>query len=187
MMKTVRVLMVVLVGLALLAVTGCGCGKIKQAAEIARMANDARDGKMTVTNEKGEKATIETNKAGDKGGKITVTDEKGTTTTTEIGNAKVSEQEVGIAFYPGATVETSSASSTSGKESAKYSVVSLTSTDSFDQVAKFYKDKYAKGNTVMEQPNSLMITITAGKESGRMIMVTSSEGKVQIMIHAAAS
>lgn len=185
-MRTAHVILAVACILGLMALTGCGCGKMRQAAEVARMAQDARDGKMTVTNEKGEKATIETDKIGEEGGKVTVTTDEGTTTT-EVGKTTVSEKDVGIDFYPGATVETTGAATSSGKENATYSVVSLITTDSFDDVAKFYKDKYAKGNAVVETPNNLMITINTGENSGKMIMVAPEEGKTKIMINAASS
>jgi hypothetical protein len=185
-MKTARVLSVVVCALAMLALVGCGCDKLNQAAKAVQLANDARDGKMTVTNEKGEKTTIETQPGGDKSGKTTVTTKEGTTTT-EVGTDKVSAQDVGIDFYPGATVEQSSSTSTTGEKGGKYSVVTLSTSAAFKDVAKFYKDKYAEGNTVMEQPNSLMITVTAGENSGKMIMVMSENGKTQIMIHAGSS
>ncbi|MCE5240912.1 hypothetical protein LLH23_20810 [bacterium] len=184
-MRTAHVILAVACVLGLLALAGCGCGKVRQAAEVARMAQDAQDGKMTVTNEKGEKATIETDKTGEKGGKVTVTTDQGTTTT-EVGTTNVSEKDVGIDFYPGATVETSAAATSTGKDNAQYSAVSLTTTASFDEVAKFYKDKYAKGNALVEMPNNLMITISTGENSGKVIMVTSEEGKTKIVIHASS-
>jgi len=185
-MKTARVLLIVVCGLGLLTLAGCGCGKVREVAQAVKMANDARDGKMTVTNEKGEKATIETKPEGEKAGKITVTGEHGTTTT-EIGTAKVSEADLGVDFYPGAAVETGTATTATGKENAKYSLVGLVTSDSFADVAKFYKDKYGQGNTVIEQPNHLMITIKVGEHSGKMIMVASEDGKTKIVINAASS
>ena len=185
-MRTARMLLIVVCGLGVLALAGCGCGKVREVTQAVRMANDARDGKVTVTGEKGEKATVETTPDGDKSGKVTVTTDKGTTTT-EYGTDKVSAADVGIDFYPGATVENAGAATSTGEQSAKYSVVVLTTSDAFADVAKFYKEKYAEGNTVIEQPNNLMITIKTGENSGKMIMVASENGATKIMINASAS
>lgn len=185
-MKTIRVLLIVVCGLALVTLLASGCGKVRQAAEVARVANDARDGKFTVTNEKGEKATVDATKTGDKEGKVTIETKEGTATS-QTGADVVKSEDVGIDFFPDATVENSTATSMTGDKGGKYSVVILNSTASFDDVAKFYKDKYAKGNTVIEQPNNLMITIKAGENEGKMIMVATEEGKTRIMIHSTAA
>lgn len=179
---------VVLVVGTVLCLAVAGCGKVRQAAEVARTASDARDGKFTVKNEKGEEVKVETDQEGKDAGKTTVTTKEGTATT-EYGTDKVTEKEVGIAFYPGATVAQGTKSSTTGQSAGTFSMVSLTTADAFDAVAKFYKDKYATGNTVMEQPGSLMITITSGDKSGKMIMVTTDKeaGKTSITITAGGS
>lgn len=171
--------------LALTALALTGCGRARQVGEAARIANDARDGKVTVTNEKGEKATIETKPGGDGAQTVTVTGKEGTTTA-QTGAGAVKQEDVGVDFYPGATVEQGASSTTGGANAGKYSQVMLSTTDSFDQVAKFYKDKYGKGNMVTEQPNNLMIMIDQGKTGGKMIVVTSEEGKTKIVISAGA-
>ncbi|MBU0606978.1 MAG: hypothetical protein KKI08_03790 [Armatimonadetes bacterium] len=185
-MRVVRLLVVVTCGLGLLALAGCGCGKVREVAEAVKMANDARDGKMTVTNEKGEKATIESKPEGDNAGSTTVTTAEGTTTS-EYGKNKVTEEQVGIIFYPDAEVDQSAkATSTEGEGTATWSSVSLLTTDPFENVANFYKDRYSEGNTVVEQPDSLLITINSGPNSGKIIMVAfdADVNKIRINIQA---
>jgi hypothetical protein len=171
---------------AVLCVALVGCGKARQAAEVARTAQDARDGEYTIKGEKGEEVKVETQKDGEDG-KMTVTTKEGTTTT-EYGANAVTEKDVGIAFYPGATVESGgSTTTTGGKDGGTWASVSLLTTDSFADVAKFYKDKYAQGNTVVEQPDMLMITVSAGENMGKMIMAAPDSGKVRITIAAGGS
>ncbi len=188
-MKTTRLVLIVICALGLLALSGCGCGKLREVTQAVKMANDARDGKVTVTNDKGEKATIETSKDDDKSGHVTVTGPEGSTTKSEWGEDTVKAEDVGIDFYPGAKVEHGGTSTSSGGKDGggTFSMVALATDDSFDAVGKFYKDKYAKGNTVIEQPNHLMITIQAGENSGKMIMVMPDDddkSKTHIVISA---
>jgi hypothetical protein len=164
-----------------------GCGRqVKDGLEAARLAQDAQDGKFTVKGEKGEEVKVETDKAGKDSGQVKVTDDKGQTTTSDYGKESVKEEDVGIAFYPGAEVQQGVNMATEGGKAGKYATVSLTTGDSFADVAKFYKDKYAAGNTVVEQPDSLMIMIKAGENAGKMVMVAVKDGKTEIMIHSAS-
>ena len=181
-MGRLSLLLLTLVAVACLLVAGCG--KIRQATEAAKALEGAQTGNYTVTNDKGEKTTVET-KPGEAGsGKVT-TQTPGGTQTTEVGANKVKAEDVGIDFYPGATVDQGMTTSTTGDKGSQAASAMLSTTDSFAKVAKFYKDKYGTGNTVMEQPTSLMITITAGKGAGKMIMVSTEDGKTKIMITAA--
>lgn len=185
-MKTVRAVVAVACVLGWLVVVGCG--KAKQAVEVARAAQDAKDGNFTVTNEKGEKVTVNTKAGGGEGQSVTVTGPEGSSTY-QSGAGTVKQEDVGIDFYPGATVEQGSTASQSGEKGGKggkVSMVILSTTDGFADVAKFYKDKYAAGNTVIDQPGNLMITIKGGENVSKMIMVTAdkSSGKTQITIHS---
>lgn len=174
-----------LVALATGFVALAGCSKqVKETAEAVRVAQDAKDGNFTVKGEKGEEVKVETGKTGQDSGSMTVTNEKGETTKTEYGKDTVKESDVGIAFYPGATVETGVKATQAGDKQGTGATVSLLTSDSVDQVGKFYKDKYGKGNTVIEQPDSVMITIKAGENAGKMIMIAAKEGQTQIVIHS---
>jgi hypothetical protein len=163
-----------------------GCPKrVKEAASAVRTAQDAQDGNFTVTNEKGEKVKVETKGEGESGS-VTVTGPDGQTKS-EYGQDAVKQEDVGIDFYPGASVEGGGKVSGGDKEGS-WAAVNLETNDPFDKVASFYKERYAKGNTVMESPGSLMITIDAGENKGKMIMVAEDKDKgvTTVLIHSAA-
>jgi len=172
-MKTA--LPVALVVLVVLCLTLCGCPKkVRQVGQAVRTAQDAQDGNFTMKNEKGEEVKVETKGEGESG-TVTVTGPDGETKS-EFGEDAVKQEDVGIDFYPGATVAGGGKMS-GGKEAGSWASVSLETGDSFDKVSSFYKEKYAKGNTVMESPGSLIITISAGENKGKLIIV--SEDKEQ--------
>ncbi len=175
---------IALVAASLPLVAGCSKGA-KDAAEAARVAADAQDGKFTVRDGKGGSVQVETEKQGGDSGKVTATTKDGTVTS-EYGKDKVTEQDVGVAFYPGATVEQGNKYAATGKDAAQAATVTLVTKDSFDKVAKFYKAKYGKGNTVVEQPNNLMIGLKGGKDQGKMLMVQVADGQTKITITATA-
>ena len=136
--------------------------------------------------EKGTAVNVTSTKEGENA-KTTVKTDKGTFTA-EVGKSKVSEKDLGIAFYPGATVETGVNAAQAGEKSATVQMVTLKTADPLAKVAAFYKGKYAKGNTVVEQGEMLMITIKSGEAVGKMIMAGPSQDKqgTQIVIHSAS-
>ncbi|MEI6501830.1 MAG: hypothetical protein WCP21_12485 [Armatimonadota bacterium] len=136
--------------------------------------------------EKGNAVNVTSTKEGESA-KTTVKTDQGTLTT-EVGKDKVSEKDLGIAFYPGATVETGMNAAQSGAKAGAMQMVNLKTADPFAKVAAFYKGKYAKGNTVVEQGEMLMITIKSGQAAGKMIMASPSSDKqgTQIVIHSAS-
>jgi hypothetical protein len=171
--------------LVLALVSGCGC-IARRAVEHATGVTTTDDGKkMTVKGEKGEKVTFESQKGDDKSGTVKVTTSEGTTTT-DFGKDKVTEKEVGIAFYPGAEVEGGGTVASSGKSNESLATVSLVTSDPMDKVAAFYKDKYAKGNTVVEQGDALIITVKVGENAMKMITVglDKDAGKTRIGIQS---
>jgi hypothetical protein len=135
--------------------------------------------------DKGNAVAVTSQKQGE-AQKTTVKTAEGTTTA-EVGKNKVTEQDLGIAFYPGATVDQGINAEQSGKTTGSVKMVMLKSTDPAAKVAAFYKSKYAKGNTVIDQGGSLMITINSGKAAGKMIMVAPAKDQqgTEIMIHSA--
>ena len=142
---------------------------------------------LTTKGEDGKSVTVESEKQGGKEGKVTVTTGEGTTTA-EVGKDKVSEKDIGVAFYPGATVDAGVSVNATGGKGGKASTVTMATSDPLDKVTSFYKDKYGKGNTVVEQGGTLMISIRSGEGAGKMIMVAPSEDKsgTKIIIHASA-
>ncbi len=175
---TVAVVVVVAVILA----GGCP-KKVREAAEVARTVGDAQDGSFTMKGEKGEEVKVEAKGEGEEGGSVTVTGPDGTTKS-EFGEDAVKQEDVGIDFYPGATVQ--GGGKASGGKGGSWAAVGLETKDPFDKVASFYKGKYAEGNTVIESPGSLMITIDAGENKGKFIMVAEDKDKgvTTIAIHA---
>jgi len=166
-----------------------GCPKkVQQAADAVRTAQDAQDGSFTVKGEKGEEVKVETDKSGDGSQKTTVVGPEGQKSTTEVGEDAVSEEDIGVAFYPGAEVESGGKSTVSGEGGGSIAQVTLTSQDALDKVAKFYKDKYAEGNTVMDSPDSCVIIFNEGENQGKVITVTPDKGAgiTRIAIAAAA-
>lgn len=171
---------------AALLVTG-GCPKkVKQIGEAARVAQDAQDGNFTVKGEKGEEFKFESKGGDADSGKMTVTGPDGQKSTTESGADAVKPEDVGIDFYPGATVEGGTKSSVTGEKGGAFAQVTLTTKDPLDKVASFYKGKYAEGNTVMDAPGSCVIVFGEGENKGKMISVTEEkgEGLTRILISA---
>lgn len=135
--------------------------------------------------EKGNAVSATVEKQGEDAHKTTVKTEKGTMVA-EVGKDKVAEKDLGVAFYPGATVEQGLNAQQTGKETTSAQVVNLKTADPYEKVASFYKGKYAKGNSVVEAGGSLIITIGSGKGAGKMILVGPAPDKqgTQIVINS---
>jgi len=175
--------------LAVLCLTLYGCPKpVKQAAEVARTAQDAQDGSFTVKNEKGEETKVETKGQGESG-TTTITGPDGQKTTTEYGKDAVSEKDIGVDFYPGATVEMGGTATSSGDKGGSFTSVSLTTKDPLEKVASWYKERYGEGNTVMDSPDSCMIIFNEGENKGKIITVSADKdaGLTRIGIAAGSS
>ena len=168
-------------------VSGCGC-IARRAVEHATGVTATDDGsKVTIKDQKGGDVTVETQKGDQKSGSIKVTTDQGTTTT-NFGKDKVTEQEVGIAFYPGAEVESGGTVASSGKSTEKLATVSLLTSDPVSKVGDFYKAKYAKGNTVVEQGDAVIINVKGEKDAVKMITIGADKqtGKTRIGIETMA-
>lgn len=167
----------------------CGCPKrVRQVSEAVRTAQDAQDDDFTIRSEDGKEVKIDTESSGEDSGKATITTSEGETVTTEYGKSSVSEKDMGIDFYPGATVETGGSYSTSGEHAGHLSQVALVTKDPFDKVAAFYKRKYGQGNTVMDSPGECMIVTDEGTNKGKMIIITEDkeEGVNRVLITVGA-
>ena len=178
---------------------GCGCGKLvhqaQQAREAARLAQDIQkgkgqfktdDGKTTVgfdkdkktvvtQDEKGRKTVISGDKD-NKGWSVSTGDEKFAVRT---GESVISEQDLGMKFYPGAKVEGSTGGGKTSGAKAQTATVILKTSDAFDKVASFYKKEYGsvgkKTETSFVGVQMLNLTWEKGK-STRTITVTSNPG-----------
>jgi hypothetical protein len=188
-MSTRALLWIAISVLAVAVVVTGGCPKkVQQATEAVRTVQDAQDGDFTVKGEKGEEVKVETEGKDGEDATVTMTGPEGQTTTVETGDKAVSESDVGVAFYPGATVDAGGTVSSGGEKGGTYAQVSLTTSDPFDKVATFYKDKYAKGNTSVDGPGNLMIVFDEGENKGKVVTVTEDKaaGKTTIVIAAAS-
>lgn len=122
------------------------------------------------------------------GGNVTVKTGGGQQTTeyqTKEGTAKVTtgqkgpitEAELGVPVYPGATVETTvQAQGMPSAGGKSVEVHNLSTTDSFDKVAEFYKSKLKKAQS----------NIVQGQGGQNMAMFTMEQGKTSIMVHVMA-
>jgi hypothetical protein len=170
----VRTRLVVAVLLVTIAACLLGCPKrtvtVKGAeGEKATVTTEQGKQKMTVTGPKGEKTTVVTDKAAKKS-TITVQGNKGESKIEVTEGVDLSK--LGVKAYPGATTEGGGSYSATGDEAGAITGANLTTPDSFDKVAKFYKDNYSKGATMVnEAPNNLVIT---RQEKGKMITIAVS-------------
>jgi hypothetical protein len=180
-----RCILLALSGLTIGLLLVAGCGKVKQAREAAQAVRAgqemARSGKTTVTDEKGNKVTIEASKAKEGEGSWSVTDKEGKTTTASV-SSNVTESDVGLKFYPGAEVKSGSKVSTTGEKAGATATAMLLTKDPMDKVVKFYKNAYAKGNQVVETPESTLIMIEGGAGGGKMITITKDNASGGVMI-----
>jgi len=217
MRRTVQVVLVAaLTAVVVLAADGCGRIKqarqgVQQAQKTAKAARELQQtGQTTMTDEKGNKVTLKTGGGEGGPGQVTITDEKGKQTASWSGDGKqgqmsftdekgqkttvtsgtdVTEADLGLKFYPGATVKTGTKSAAGGAKAASSATVQLATKDPMDKVTAFYKGQYAKGNQVMEMGEGVMImigtptggskqiTISPDKESGEtLITLLSAEG-----------
>lgn len=182
-MKTVSVVAGAVLLAAVVLTAGCG-RKVREAAEVARVAHDAQDGNFTVKGEDGQEIKVETDQTGAESGQWTISSDKGTMTG-EVGQGKVTEEDIGIAFYPGAEVGTGAKVSSEGQDAGHMRSVELFSDDPVDKVAQFYKDKYGPGGQVVEQEGQTMITTgTGGQDTHKLIMVMKDDetGRTKIGI-----
>ena len=147
------------------------CGKATEtAAEKAIEAQMAKDG-----------GTAKVDLSGG-GLKVSTTDASGKTTHMEMGSAKVSEADVGLAFYPGTQLRDGEGTKVSSSDGSMVSVM-LHSEDAPDKVAGFYRDKLkaqSQGKQFSETSgDGSHILVLADDKSKQVtqVMVLKGEGK----------
>lgn len=102
--------------------------------DMVAVAGEDGTTQITTSGPDGEQV-VQTFEKDDKSGKVTITDENGNQSTYEAG-AHVTAGDVGLPFYPGATLENGTRSQSAGFGEAVQAV--LTSSDGFDGIAAFY-------------------------------------------------
>lgn len=176
--------------LVVLAALVAGCGRAREAAdtardmgEAARFARDMQDGKATIKTEDGE-GEVTVDKDGEQ---VTwkATDKDGSEATVTVGkDADLSD--LGVAVYPGATQELTS--TTTGADGGGMHVV-LSTTDSFEQVAEFYKGEYPgvpAHETTAAEAKMLMLQVSEDPEKAVTVSRSGTDDKTHIAIISAA-
>ena len=152
-----------------------GCGKVQEAA-----SEKAAEKMIEATiNKDGSNAKVDIQEGGVK---VAGTDEKGQSFNMEMGSAKISEKDLGIPFYPGATLAPNQSSRfvNGGNEMLQ---VELNSPDDAKKVGDWYRAQLkgsTEGKMVMDQSDAqgMSMTITDSKtESSMIIGVKATEGQ----------
>ena len=153
--------------LAMVVLMAAGCSKTKKTVVVP-----------------GGKATVTTDKSGE--GKVEIEGKEGKATI-EVGESvKVTEAELGVPIYPGATAQASSKfegkEKDSGKSAGHYVLVT---SDSVDKVAAFYKSNLKDVKNPVEQNmgNGKMVIFTLESDGKQIsVHISSNEENKQTMI-----
>lgn len=111
--------------------------------------------------------------------KITSTDEKGNTTVMEFGSAKVTEADLGVALYPGATAVEHGATRTQAAEGTSV-MAAYESKDSIEKVAGFFRDQLRAKSTGKQMMDS-----SSGDTVVLMLADDQSHSAVQVSVSKA--
>ncbi|WP_085316405.1 hypothetical protein [Derxia lacustris] len=111
--------------------------------------------------------------------RTTFTDEKGQQSTYEMGGAKISEQDFGLAFYPGAEPGKDGSTRMASAE-GEMLMVTLKTADTPAKVAAFYRDKLraaAKGRQFVDmvEGNGDALLMIADDKDGMQVSVKALE------------
>jgi hypothetical protein len=159
-----------------LALVLAACGKASETvAEKAIEAQLQKDGQKAQVDLSGSTA------------KVTISDASGQTSRIEVGGAKVTEAEIGLPFYPGASLVENASSKVSSPEGTM-ATVQLNSRDAPDKVAAFYREQLrsrAQGKATFagEGAATLMLGDEDGK-SGWQVSVSRADAGSAITIVA---
>jgi hypothetical protein len=173
--------MVLLVGLAV-SLFLAGCGKAKEATDAVHNGGEAQNlvnGPEATSNS--DQGNVQT-QDGENSEQVTVktTDANGNETTYS-GGQPADLEKLDIAVYPGAKQAHSG-----NVTNAEMNIISAeyTSTDSFNKVAEFYKNKYKGGTTQeMTAKNSKTLSIHQGSDSNlKMIIISEQNGQTHVVL-----
>ena len=127
----------------------------------------------TIRGPEGERVTVEAEKGGEKSA-ITIETKEGTAKLEITPQADLSK--LGVAIYPGAKQESSGTYKSEAKKDVEVTSAALTTPDSFEKVAEFYKAKYAKGASLVQQKGDSLFIVTEKKGKQMTIAVSRKEG-----------
>lgn len=168
------------------ALTLGACGKVQEKAA-EKVAEKAIESSLS---KDGTQAKVNLSEGGIK---VTTTDAAGKSTQVEMGNAKISEADLGLPFYPGATPTEGSAMRVVDGNNTSLQM-GLRSDDAPDKVAAFYRDKLkamAEGKQLMDMSGSdgasislvddkakstLQVHVSKGDKGSEIAIVATREG-----------
>ncbi len=132
-----------------------GCGRAREAQQAVQAGRQLQQtGETTIKTDEGE-VQIKTDKAGEQA-TITVEGESGEKHSVTIGEA-LDTSELSLAIYPGATQQ---GGQTTDTAAGKHLNFVFTTTDSFDEVADFYRGKYPDANiSDIKMPDARLLNI----------------------------
>jgi len=156
------------VSLVLLACALAACGKVQEKAA-EKVAEKAMESSLS---KDGTQAKVNLSEGGVK---VATTDASGKTTQMEMGNAKITEADLGVPFYPGATQNEGAALRIASGNSVSMQL-GLHSDDAHDKVAAFYRDKLkamADGRQLMDMSSN----------EGASISLIDEKAKSSLQVH----
>jgi hypothetical protein len=170
---------------ALLAVLG-GCGKATETAK--EKAGQKLAEKMIESAAQKDGSTAKVDLSGGSA-KVTTTDANGKTVQMEMGGAKVTEADLGLPIYPGATPIEGKATKMNSSD-GNMATLELQTNDAPEKVAAFYRERLkakAEGNQMMDMNSgdgniSLMLNDSVKKESFQVSLRKRDAGTEVTMI-----
>ena len=170
-MSSRHTLVIALVAAAALAACGKASEKINEKVS-EKVAEKIIESSMS---KDGSKAKVDLSSGQ---AKITSTDDKGNTTVMEFGSAKVTEAELGVTMYPGATAVEHGATRTQAAEGTSV-MAGYESKDSFEKVADFFRDQLrakAAGKQMMDNSsNDTAVLMLTDDQSNNTVQVSVSK------------
>jgi hypothetical protein len=158
-----------------LAIVAAGCGKVKEAAS-EKVAERAIESAM---DKDGTKAQV---KLSEGSARITTTDASGKTSQLEMGAANVTEAELGVPLYPGATMMEGQSTRVTTPDGTSVSI-GMRSGDPPAKVAGFYRERL-KAQAAGKQ----FTDMSGGDDSAMLALVDEkAKGAIQVSVSKAES
>ncbi|MEY4731020.1 MAG: hypothetical protein RL020_2178 [Pseudomonadota bacterium] len=142
-----------------------------------------KDGLQTKTTD--ANGTVTNASIGTDGIKSTSTDASGKVSTSEFGSANVTEADVGIPFYPGASIKDGKGSKMAGPDNSMI-MITLESKDDLDKVAEYYRGKFkgiAKGRKLSDMSQageSAMLALSDDKNRDNLTVSVSKNDDAKL-------
>lgn len=142
-------------------------------------AEDAKEGRFTFKNDKGETATFDAS-GGEGGGSIRVTDEKGQESVYQATGGAPKDLPSWVPTYPGGTAQSAFDATTAEGHSAMFTV---TTQDPVQQVLDFYQEKLEAAGLKVQKSSFE----AEGKVSGGTVTGTTDDQKREVNVTVSTS